>query len=71
MNATQSTALYRLPQVLKLIPVGRSTWWAGVKSGKYPSPIKLGPRITCWKELDIINFINKAEESNSTGGNHV
>jgi hypothetical protein len=35
------------------IPVKKSTWWAGVKSGRYPAPVKLGPRITCWRAEDI------------------
>jgi prophage regulatory protein len=38
----------RLPQILALYPVGRSTWWAGVKSGRFPAPVKLGPRVTAW-----------------------
>ena len=36
-----------------IIPVSRSTWWAGVKSGLYPKPVKLGPRITAWRVEDI------------------
>jgi predicted DNA-binding transcriptional regulator AlpA len=35
------------------IPVGKSTWWAGVKDGRYPQPVKLGPRITAWRAEDI------------------
>jgi prophage regulatory protein len=35
------------------IPVGRSTWWAGVKSGRFPKPVKLGPRTTAWRVEDI------------------
>ncbi len=35
------------------IPVGRSTWWAGVKNGRFPHPVKLGPRITVWRVEDI------------------
>jgi prophage regulatory protein len=35
------------------IPVGKSTWWAGVKAGRYPQPVKLGPRITAWRVEDI------------------
>jgi prophage regulatory protein len=46
-------ALLRLPEILSLIPVGKSTWWAGVKSGRYPQPIKLGPGITAWRGADI------------------
>jgi len=36
-----------------LVPVSRSTWWAGVKSGRFPQPVKLGPRTTCWKAGEI------------------
>ena len=35
------------------IPVSKSTWWAGVRSGLYPKPVKLGPRITAWRIEDI------------------
>jgi prophage regulatory protein len=35
------------------IPVSKSTWWAGVKSGRFPKPHKLGPRITAWADEDI------------------
>ncbi len=35
------------------IPVGKSTWWAGVKERRYPQPVKLGPRITAWRVEDI------------------
>lgn len=35
------------------IPVSRSSWWAGVKSGKYPPSLKLGPRTTVWRVDDI------------------
>ncbi|TCI09931.1 AlpA family phage regulatory protein [Dyella soli] len=36
-----------------LIPVGKSTWWAGVKTGRYPRPVKLGERITAWRVEDV------------------
>lgn len=35
------------------IPVSKSTWWAGVKSGRFPKPVKLGPGITVWDQEDI------------------
>ena len=43
----------RLPQVLAVYPVGRSSWWAGVKAGRYPAPVKLGPRVTAWRVEDV------------------
>ncbi len=37
------------PPVPAIFPVGKSTWWAGVRSGRYPASVKLGPRTTAWK----------------------
>lgn len=48
---------YRLPKVLELFPVGKSTWWDGVKRGIYPKPIKLSPRVTAWKKIDIVQVL--------------
>jgi predicted DNA-binding transcriptional regulator AlpA len=42
------------------IPVSKSTWWAGVKTGRYPKPVKLGPRITAWRVEDIRALIEQA-----------
>ncbi len=53
-----ATGFIRLPAVLAVIPVSKSTWWAGVKSGRYPQPIKLGERITAWRAEDIKEIIN-------------
>jgi len=50
-------ALLRLDQVLEIIPVAKSTWWNGVKSGKYPQPVKLSPRVTTWRKADILELI--------------
>jgi prophage regulatory protein len=44
---------YRLPAVLEKIPVGKSTWWAGVKSGRYPAGVKISPRTTAWIQAEI------------------
>ena len=45
------------PPIQAIIPVSRSTWWAGVKSGRFPAPVKLGPRITAWRVADIREMI--------------
>ena len=48
------------PPILPLIPVSKSTWWAGVRAGKYPAPVKhLGPRITAWRCEDIRALIEQ------------
>jgi prophage regulatory protein len=47
------TGFIRLSVILTIIPVGKTTWWNGVKTGKFPKPIKLGTRTTAWKAEDI------------------
>lgn len=49
------------PPVLPIIPVSKSTWWAGVKEGRYPQPVKLGPKITAWRVEDIRALIDTFE----------
>jgi len=44
-----------------LLPVGRSTFLAGVKSGKYPKPVKLGERTTAWKKADILALLESMD----------
>lgn len=62
-NQLPETGFLRLPAVLRFIPVGKSTWWAGVKTGRFPKPVKLGAKITAWRAEDIRALIEK-------GGNH-
>jgi len=57
----------RLSTILKIIPVGRSTWHEKVKSGHFPKPIKLGPRITAWRVEDIRALINSNENEGNDG----
>jgi predicted DNA-binding transcriptional regulator AlpA len=51
--------LVRLPTILKVIPVSKSTWWAGVKSGRFPKAVRVGVRITAWRADDIKELVNK------------
>ena len=50
-----------IPPIPAVIPVSKSTWWEGVKSGRYPKPVKsLGLRITAWRVEDIRALIISA-----------
>ena len=60
-NTPETNKLMRLSQVLKLIPVGKSTWWAGVKTGRFPQSYKLSERITVWKRSDIIALMDRVK----------
>lgn len=52
----------RLNEVLKLIPVSRSTFYAGIKAGIYPKPIKLGARISVWKTSEILPLLERGTQ---------
>ena len=49
----------RLSEILSVIPVGKTTWWNGVKSGRFPRPIKLSANCTVWKAEDIHALIQQ------------
>ncbi|QTB49339.1 helix-turn-helix transcriptional regulator [Burkholderia pseudomallei] len=54
---TTADSLLRLPEVLKIIPVSRATWYEGVKTGRFPAQVKLGPRIAAWRRSDIDRLV--------------
>ena len=47
------TGYLRLPEVLKLLGISRSTFYAGIKAGKYHKPVKVGKRVSVWKVKGI------------------
>lgn len=55
------------PPIPPIIPVAKSTWWEGVKTGRFPKPVKLGPRITLWRAEDIRDWIAHLEGEQKTG----
>ena len=62
-NMLPETGFVRLSTILKIIPVGRTTWWLGVKTGRFPKPVKLGSRITAWRAEDIRALIEQSGKS--------
>jgi predicted DNA-binding transcriptional regulator AlpA len=61
MYQLPESGFLRLPQIIgdikrgipAIIPVSKSAWWEGCKTGRYPKPVKLGPRTTAWRVSDI------------------
>lgn len=41
------------------IPVSKSTWWEGVRSGRFPKPVKIGTRMTVWRVEDVLALIER------------
>jgi len=54
-----TTGFLRLPQVLHIVPISKSAWWDGCKTGRFPKPVKLGPRTTAWKTEDIAALVQQ------------
>ena len=54
------TGFVRLPQILSLIPISRSAWWAGIREGKFPQGIKLGSKTTVWRAEDMRHLIERS-----------
>lgn len=58
------TSFLRLNEIIAPngpIPVSKSSWWAKVRTGEYPKPVKLGPRTTAWRSQDINDLIRRFE----------
>lgn len=56
--------LLRLPDIIAPngpIPVSKSTWWNKVRTGEFPSPVRVSQRVTAWKESDILDLLAKFE----------
>jgi predicted DNA-binding transcriptional regulator AlpA len=47
------------PPVAPIIPVSRSTWWSGIKTGRFPQPVRLGTRTTVWRSEDINALLDR------------
>ena len=62
-NTLPETGYLRLPDVLRLIPVGKTTWWDGIKSGRFPKGVKIGSRVTAWRVEDIRGLISSLQDA--------
>lgn len=68
-HSLPETGYLRLPQIVgdrtaeppipALIPISRSSWWAGIRKGRYPKSVKLSPRVTVWRVEDIRALIER------------
>lgn len=61
MTDTPLVGYLRLKQVLAIFPVSASTWWRGVRVGRYPKPVRLGKNMTAWRVEDIRALVETTE----------
>lgn len=57
-----TSGFIRLPQLLAIFPVSRSAFYAGIKKGIYPAPVKLGRRTSAWRIEDINELMKRLSD---------
>ena len=60
------SAFVRISVLVAILGCSKATIWRWVKASKFPSPKKLGPRITVWNVAEI----RKVLAACMSGGNH-
>ncbi len=63
-NLLPEIGFLRVKEILKIFPIGKSTWWDGVKDGRFPKPVKLGERTTAWAIEDIKTLVESYKNQN-------
>jgi predicted DNA-binding transcriptional regulator AlpA len=64
-NSLPETGFLRVAEIIKLIPIGKSTWWASVKSGRFKKPIKLYSNVSVWEVEYIKELIESYKNQDS------
>jgi prophage regulatory protein len=59
---TDDEALIRLSTVLAVFPIGETTWWNGIKAGRYPRPIRISTRVNAWTVGSIRKLLASVAE---------
>jgi predicted DNA-binding transcriptional regulator AlpA len=70
LNPLPGSGYVRLKQIIgspktgipPIIPISKSTLWAWVKAGKFPKPVKLGPRVTAWPVDSIRHLVEQGQD---------
>jgi len=58
-TSADTDRLLRLPEVLKTVGVGRTTWFQGVKKGIYPRRVQgISNHIAVWRQSEILQLVN-------------
>ena len=57
--------IYRLPKVMELTGLSRSSIYLALSNGTFPKPIKLGQRSIGWPESLLIQWREEREEKSN------
>lgn len=77
MTEAKITRLLRLKQIIgdpkssppleAIIPISKSSWWAGVKTGRFPQAVKLGENTTAWREDEVRELVDTLSKERNGG----
>jgi hypothetical protein len=64
LSRIDPNGLYRVKSIVRckanptpIIDVSLSTWWAGVKSGRFPQPVRMSSHMTLWRGSDLLGLV--------------
>lgn len=52
--------IWRVAKVMQTVGMKRSSFYAEVNEGRFPLPVKLGPRAVGWRKSDVMRWIAAA-----------
>jgi predicted DNA-binding transcriptional regulator AlpA len=72
------TRLYRIWEVIGnpklgisgIVPMCKASWYAGMKDGRYPKPVKLSERSVAWRKTDIDALVARLSSGKWQGESH-
>lgn len=58
-TAASEVGFFRLPQVLEIIPIGKTSFYENIKAGLYPAPVRISKRAVGWRKSEIFALAEK------------
>jgi prophage regulatory protein len=56
--------IYKLPEVLAVTRLGRTTLYEKIKRGEFPPPVRLGARAIAWRDEDLAAWLSSRPKTN-------
>ncbi len=57
MNQATPSRLVRLPEVMGLVALGKTSVYLAIRQGSFPAPVHIASRAVAWREADILKWI--------------
>ena len=58
-QANELTGFLRLPQIMDLFPIGKTTIYSLIRRGKFPRQIKISPKLAVWDKVEVEEYIKE------------